>query len=92
MGVIENPLGEMIGQITKLKEQITNWLPLVSNGYLPPRLTYECFWGTIWPTLRYSLPCLSLTKKEADDLMIPVYKLLLPKDQSCRRFTSRLTI
>ena len=79
MGVIQNPLGEMDGQIIKLLQKIPNWLPLASNGYLPPRLVYEAFWGTLWPALRYSLPCLSLTEKEADDLMIPIYKLILPK-------------
>ena len=51
MGVIQNPLGEMDGQIIKLRQKITNWLPLASNGYLPPRLVYEAFWGTLWPAL-----------------------------------------
>ena len=34
MGVVQNPLGQMSGQLAKLTDQVTSWLPLVSNGYL----------------------------------------------------------
>ena len=43
MVLIQNPIGQMDDQIIKLFHQITNWIPLVSNGYLPPRLVYEGF-------------------------------------------------
>ena len=79
MGIMQNPLGDMEGQIAKMRKIIDKWLPLVTHGYLPAHLVYQGFWCTLWPSLRYSLPCLSLTQKEADSLMIPLYKLLLPK-------------
>ena len=43
MGVVQNPLGQMSGQLTKLTDQIISWLFSVSNGYLQPCLPYEVF-------------------------------------------------
>ena len=79
MGIIQNPLGTMDGQIGKLEKIIKRWLPLVSNDYLPSHLIYQGFWGTLWPSIRYALPALSLTEGQANRLMTPIYKLLLPK-------------
>ena len=74
MGLIQNPLGSMKGQIKKMETTISKWLPLVTCNYLPSSLVYQGFWCSLWPSLKYALPCLSLSKLEADKILLPVYK------------------
>ena len=84
MGLIQNPLGSMKGQIKKMEKIVSEWMPLVTCNYIPSSLIYQGFWCTLWPSLRYALPCLSLTKTEADRILLPVYKHLLPKIHTVR--------
>ena len=84
MGLIQNPLGSMKGQIKKMERIVSEWMPIVTCNYLPSHLIIQGFWCTLWPSLKYALPCLSLTKAEADKILLPVYKHLLPKLHTAR--------
>ena len=79
MGVVQAPSGTMEGQITKLRNTISKWTPLLTNGYLHRRLVWRGFWGKLWPALRYPLPATNLSPAQSKKLLIPLYKILLPK-------------
>ena len=79
MGVIQAPSGDMEGQISKLEKIIGKWLPFLTNGYLHRRLVWRGFWGKLWPSLRYPLPAMTLTKIQSKELMMPLLKVLIPK-------------
>ena len=79
MGVVQAPSGTMEGKITKLKNTIGKWTPLLTNGYLHRRLVCRGFWGNLWPGLRYPLPATSLSPAQSKQLLTPLYKILLPK-------------
>ena len=79
MGVVQAPSGTMEGQISKLKNTISKWTPLLTNGYLHRRLVWRGFWGKLWPALRYPLPATTLSSTQSKQLLTPLYKILLPK-------------
>ena len=78
MGVYQAPSGKMGDQLLKMKKKIAEFIPVLTNKYLPPRLVYTAFWGKLWPALKYPLPAMSMTTKESESLMKPLYKHLLP--------------
>ena len=84
MGLIQNPLGSMKGQIRKMETTISKWMPLVTCNYLPSYLVHQGFWCSLWPSLKYALPCLFLSKSEAESILLPVYKQLLPRLRAVR--------
>lgn len=72
MGVVKAPSGTMEGQISKLKNTISKWIPLLTNGYLHRRLVWRGFWGKLWPALRYPLPATTLSSTQSKQLLTPL--------------------
>ena len=79
MGISQAPSGQMNSQLDKMSNTNKEYIELLETNYLHRKIVWTSFWGSHWPSLRYCLSGLSISKNEGDTLMIPLYKKLMPK-------------
>ena len=78
MGVWQTPAGDMDKQIEELTGKLTSWQGNIKNGYLHRRVIWRAFWSTIWRTIQYPLPAMTMTPEEGDALLHKFYREILP--------------
>ena len=78
MGVWQTPSGDMTKQLAELNAKLVCWQSYITNGYLHRRVVWRAFWSTIWRTIQYPLPVLTMTPDEGDALMQTFYRTILP--------------
>lgn len=78
MGVWQAPGGNITQQLEELEGKITTWGNLIVNGYLHRRDIWRAFWGTIWRTISYALPVMTLTEPKGKGLLNGLYRKFLP--------------
>ena len=79
MGIWQAPSGQMNSQLEKMANINKDYIDLLQTNYLHRKIVWTSFWGSHWPSLKYCLSGLSISKDEGDTLMIPLYKKLMPK-------------
>ena len=79
MGIWQAPSGQMHSQLEKMANINKDYIEMLQNNYLHRKIVWTSFWGSHWPSLKYCLSGLSISKEEGDTLMIPLYKTLMPK-------------
>ena len=79
MGIWQTPTGGMEKQIEMLKHKVQEWMNMLKNDYLPRHVIWRAFWGTIWMSIRYTLPAITISKNQGAGILIPLYKQFLPK-------------
>ena len=79
LGVWQAPNGSQKAQLSKLDNLISDYVGLLQNGFLSRKNTWTSFWRALWQSMRYPLVGMSPTVHECNDLMKPLYKVLLPK-------------
>ena len=72
-------MSQMHSQLDKMANINKDYIQVSQNGYLHRKIIRTSFWGSHWPSLKYCLPGLSISKAERYTLMISLYKKLLPK-------------
>ena len=62
------------------------WANLIVNRYLCRRWVCKAFWGTIWSTIAYPLPVMTLTEEHREWFKKEIYRKLLPEMRVNRIF------
>ena len=78
MGVWQTPAGDMDKQMDELGQKLTSWKSNIRNGYLHRRVTWQAFWSTIWRSVAYPLPAMTMTAMQGDELLHTFYREILP--------------
>ena len=79
LGIFLAPDGNDKAQLKKLKSKVHSWVEFLSTGGLD--------WGTVWTALRttimksiaYALPATSFTEKQIKEILVPLYRVALPR-------------
>ena len=53
-------------KLEELRVKVDIWDNLIINGYLYMRVVWKVFWGTIWHTIAYPLPVMTLTEDQVE--------------------------
>ena len=90
LGVLLAPSGNMLSELKYLGVKVRTWVDNAKKGYLPVHKIFASISTTILKTLQYPLLALSLTRKQCDQLVHPIYETALPKSHICREFPQGL--
>ena len=79
MGVWQAADGNMDSQVEALKDKADAWAASLGNGYLHQRSVWMAFRGSLWSSLRYSLPATNMTADEAQSILKQALPKILPR-------------
>ena len=72
LGVILAPDGNNKAAVKELREKAVHWRNLIKTGHIDNRDAWLALQTTIYKTLQYPLPALTLTEKECNHVMAPM--------------------
>ena len=79
LGIYLAPDGNNKKQVEYMKDKTTEWCNKIKSPYMSVQAMYVALFITIFATLKYPLVALTLTMKECEKIMIPVYQTALPR-------------
>ena len=90
LGVFLAPDGNEKQALQSLTNKVTTWTNFITNGGLDWFTTWQALQTTIIKSLSYSLPALTLTKKEIEDISKPLHAIALPRCGYSRSFPKKV--
>jgi hypothetical protein len=83
LGIYLAPDGNHKQQLNKMLQLSTRWADSMRSGKIPKDDAWLAFQLTIWKSLLYPLPALSLSPEACESIMRPLLHYLLPAIGVC---------
>jgi len=90
LDIWSHPDSLMIGEVNALKSKALKWADAVRTKHINPTKAWYSINHTIMKTIEYPLAATSISKKDMQDIMRPIFQAALPKARIQKHFPRKL--